>query len=108
MTITRFASAGARRTWFRLIPRCLSGATTGPDAAPAQRTRGKQAARIAAATAAGGGVAAAGRAAVAASVAVLGHLSWLWIPAAVLLEAASMAAFAVMLRRLLAAGGAMV
>jgi uncharacterized membrane protein YbhN (UPF0104 family) len=48
------------------------------------------------------------RAAVAASFAVLGHLHWLWIPAAVLLESASMAAFAIMLRRLLAAGGASV
>jgi putative heme transporter len=68
-------------------------------------------ARIAAATVAVAALAAAGvagRAAVAASFAVLGHLSWLWIPAAVLLEAASMAAFAVMLRRLLAAGGARV
>jgi putative heme transporter len=111
MTITRFASAGARRTWFRLIPRCLPGATTGPDAAPAQRARRKQVARIAAATVAVAALSAAGvagRAAVAASFAVLGHLSWLWIPAAVLLEAASMAAFAVMLRRLLAAGGARV
>jgi hypothetical protein len=45
---------------------------------------------------------------VAASFAVLGHLHWLWIPAAVLLESASMAAFAIMLRRLLAAGGASV
>ena len=68
-------------------------------------------ARIAAATVAVAALSAAGtagRAAVAASFAVLGHLSWLWIPAAVLLEAASMAAFAVMLRRLLAAGGARV
>jgi uncharacterized membrane protein YbhN (UPF0104 family) len=46
------------------------------------------------------------RASVAASFAVLGHLHWLWIPAAVTLEAASMAAFAIMLRRLLAVGGA--
>ena len=37
MAVTRFASAGARWTWFRLIPRYLPGATTGPDAAPAQR-----------------------------------------------------------------------
>jgi uncharacterized membrane protein YbhN (UPF0104 family) len=54
-------------------------------------------------------VAAAGiaeRAAVAASFAVLGHLHWLWIPAAIILESASMAAFAVMLRRLLAVGAA--
>jgi uncharacterized protein (TIRG00374 family) len=45
---------------------------------------------------------------VTASFAVLGHLHWLWIPAAIVLEAASMAAFAFMLRRLLAAGGARV
>ncbi len=48
------------------------------------------------------------RAAVAASFAVLGHLHWLWIPAGLLLGSASMAAFAIMLRRLLAAGGARV
>jgi putative heme transporter len=111
MTITRFASAGMRRTWFRPVPRCLPGATVGPDAAPAQRARSKQVARIAAATVAVAALSAAGvagRAAVAASFAVLGHLSWLWIPGAVLLEAASMAAFAIMLRRLLAAGGARV
>jgi uncharacterized membrane protein YbhN (UPF0104 family) len=47
-------------------------------------------------------------AAVTASFAVLGHLHWSWILAAVALEAASMAAFAIMLRRLLAAGGATV
>src|SRR5260370_5856180 len=46
------------------------------------------------------------RAQVAASFEVLGHLRWLWIPVAILLEAASMAAFAFMLRRLLATGGA--
>jgi uncharacterized membrane protein YbhN (UPF0104 family) len=62
-------------------------------------------AMVAVAALAAAGVA--GRAAVAASFAVLGHLHWLWIPA-VLLEAASMAAFAIMLRRLLAAGGARV
>jgi pimeloyl-ACP methyl ester carboxylesterase/uncharacterized membrane protein YbhN (UPF0104 family) len=68
-------------------------------------------ARVAAAIVAVAALAAAGvagRTAVAASFAVLAHLHWLWIPAAVLLEAASMAAFAVMLRRLLAAGGARV
>ena len=43
-----------------------------------------------------------------ASFAVLGHLQWLWIPAAIMLELASMAAFAIMLRGLLAAGGASV
>ncbi len=48
---------------------------------------------------------AAKRTSVAASFTVLGHLHWLWIPAEVLLESASMAALAIMLRRLLAAGG---
>jgi pimeloyl-ACP methyl ester carboxylesterase/uncharacterized membrane protein YbhN (UPF0104 family) len=48
------------------------------------------------------------RASITASVAVLGHLHWLWIPAAIAAEAASMAAFAFMLRRLLATGGARV
>src|ERR1700751_1907253 len=108
MTITRHASAGARRTWFRPAPRCLLGTTAGPDAASAQRPGSKQVARIAAAFVAMAALAAAGvaaQAAVAASFTVLGHLHWLWIPAAVLLESASMAAFAVMLRRLLAVGG---
>ena len=42
------------------------------------------------------------------SFTALGHLHWLWFPAALLLEFAFMAAFAIMLRRLLAAGGASV
>jgi uncharacterized membrane protein YbhN (UPF0104 family) len=66
-------------------------------------------ARIAAAAVAVVALAAAGvteRATVAASFAVLGHLHWLWIPAAIVLESASMAAFAIMLRRLLATGAA--
>src|SRR6202008_3254761 len=82
--------------------------TPGRDAAPGPGPGSKQAARIAAAIVAIAALAAAGvagRAAVAASFGVLGHLHWLWIPAAVLLESASMAAFAVMLRRLLAVGG---
>jgi len=45
------------------------------------------------------------RAALAASVASLAHLDWIWIPAAVVLESASMAALAGMQRRLLVAGG---
>ena len=48
------------------------------------------------------------RTVVAASVTVLAHPRWLWIPAALLLETASMGAFAIMLRKLLAAGGARV
>jgi len=46
--------------------------------------------------------------ALAASVAVLGHLQWSWIPAALTLELASLAALAGMQRRLLVAGGASV
>jgi uncharacterized membrane protein YbhN (UPF0104 family) len=45
------------------------------------------------------------RAALAASVASLAHLDWIWIPAAVVLESASMAALTGMRRRLLMAGG---
>jgi putative heme transporter len=41
-----------------------------------------------------------------ASFAVLGHLHWVWSPVLIVLESASMAAFAIMFRRLLAAGGA--
>src|ERR1700691_3421404 len=86
--------------------------TVRPDTAPAPpRPRGHPVPRIAGAALAVTAVAAAGvagRTEVAASFALLGHLHWLWIPAAVLLEAASMAAFAIMLRRLLAAGGASV
>jgi putative heme transporter len=111
MTITRHASAGARRNWFRPAPRCLLGTTAGPAAAPAQRPGSKQAVRIAAAIVSIVALAAAevaGRAAVATAFTVLGHLHGLWIPAAVLLESVSMAAFAIMLRRLLAAGGASV
>src|ERR1700677_4581972 len=86
--------------------------TARPDTVPTPpRRRGQPVTRIAAAALAVTLVAAvgvSGRTEVAASFAVLGHLHWLWIPAAVLLEAASMAAFAIMLRRLLAAGGASV
>src|ERR1700729_2764574 len=79
-------------------------------AAPGLR-RSKRLARIAVAAAGVTALAAAAvaeRAAVAASFTVLGHLHWLWIPAAIAAESASMAAFAIMLRRLLAAGGAIV
>ena len=66
---------------------------------------------VAAAGAVLAAVAAAGlaeRTAVEASFTVLAHLHWLWIPAAVAFESGSMAAFAIMLRRLLAVGGARV
>jgi uncharacterized membrane protein YbhN (UPF0104 family)/pimeloyl-ACP methyl ester carboxylesterase len=84
MTLTRSASPGAGR---------------------------RRAARTAAASIAAAALAAAAvteRASITASLAVLGHLHWLWIPAAIAAEAASMAAFAFMLRRLLATGGARV
>jgi len=45
------------------------------------------------------------RASVTASFGVIGRLHWLWILAAIAAESASMAAFALMLRRLLATGG---
>src|SRR5580704_9546957 len=73
--------------------------------------RSRHVAGLAAAGAALAAVTAAGwaeRTTVTASFTLLAHLHWLWIPAALLLESASMAAFAIMLRRLLAAGGASV
>jgi hypothetical protein len=124
MTVTRSVPAGRRRTGLRSARRCRAGAvgTPGTAAAPAttaasittatpEARRGRRTARIAAAAVAVAALAAAGvteRAAVAASFAVLGHLHWLWVPATIVLEAASMAAFAIMLRRLLAAGAASV
>ena len=111
MASTRLPTVGTRRTWFRPAPRCLLGTA----AAPTRRRRGsKRVARTAAASVTLAAVTAltvavvAERTAVAASFTVLDHLHWLWIPAALLLESASMAALAIMLRRLLAAGGASV
>jgi pimeloyl-ACP methyl ester carboxylesterase/uncharacterized membrane protein YbhN (UPF0104 family) len=75
------------------------------------KRKSRHVAGLAAAGAALAAVTAAGvaeRTTVAASFTVLAHLHWLWIPAALLLETGSMAAFAIMLRRLLAAGGASV
>jgi len=68
-------------------------------------------ARAAAAASALVALAAAGvteRAALTASFALLGHLQWIWIPVLIAGESASMAAFAIMFRRLLGAGGASV
>jgi pimeloyl-ACP methyl ester carboxylesterase/uncharacterized membrane protein YbhN (UPF0104 family) len=42
------------------------------------------------------------------SLALLGHLEWIWIPVLIASESVSMAAFALMFRRLLAAGGSAV
>ena len=110
MTVTRPVSAGSRRTWLWPAPASVGTAAAPDTSAAPRRSVGKRVARTAAAIAVAG-LAAAGiaeRAALAASFAVLGHLHWIWIPAAIVLEAASMAAFAIMLRRLLAAGGASV
>jgi uncharacterized membrane protein YbhN (UPF0104 family) len=122
MTTSRFSSTGKRRT--RLVsPLPGRGAAIvparepasrpgGPGGGPASPRRGsKRAARAGATALAVAVLAAAGiteRATLAASLTVLGHLHWIWIPVAVVLESASMAAFAIMLRRLLAAGGAKV
>ena len=109
MTVTRPASARGRRTWAGRQWRA-------PSAPPQPRTSRQRpsaravsaSARTAAAAAVVTALAAAAvteRAALSASFGVLGHLHWLGIPAAIMLESASMAAFAIMLRRLLAAGG---
>ena len=61
-----------------------------------------------AATAILAGAAATHRTVLAASLATLGHVRWIWIPAVIVLESVSIAALAGMQRRLLAAGGASV
>ena len=76
-------------------------------AATSRHRNGKYLAWVAAAVVAMAALASAGVirwAAVAASVASLAHLDWIWIPAAIVLESASMAALAGMQRRLLEAG----
>jgi uncharacterized membrane protein YbhN (UPF0104 family) len=113
MTVIRPAAANRRRARLRPAP------TGRPGTVPARhtfagapgRSRKVRIARIAAALGAVAAVAGAGvaeRSVAAASFARLGHVRWLWIPAALMLESASMAAFAIMQRRLLAAGGASV
>ena len=75
----------------------------------AKRRPGKaRVAVVAVALAVLAGVVATKRSALAASVALLGHLQWGWIPAALTLELASLAALAGMQRRLLVAGRASV
>jgi uncharacterized membrane protein YbhN (UPF0104 family) len=112
MTAITPVPAASRRTVPRPTGPRAARAPAAPASAPAPGLRrSKRLARIAVAAAAVTALAAAAvaeRAAVAASFTVLGHLHWLWIPAAIAAESASMAAFAIMLRRLLAAGGAIV
>lgn len=77
-------------------------------AASARQPRRRRVARVAVvavATLALASASVAKRSALTASVAVLGRLQWAWLPAAVLLEIASLAALAGMQRRLLTAGG---
>jgi pimeloyl-ACP methyl ester carboxylesterase/uncharacterized membrane protein YbhN (UPF0104 family) len=82
--------------------------TRSASAAAGRRRAARAAAAAFAVAALGTAAAVRERASITASFGVLGHLHWLWIPAAIVLEAASMAAFAFMLRRLLATGGARV
>jgi uncharacterized membrane protein YbhN (UPF0104 family) len=107
MTTSRARPTGTRRT--RLpVPGC---AVVIPGSLPAPPGRGSKRLARAAAAFTVAVLSAAGlakRAALAASLKVLGHLHWIWIPVTVVLESASMVAFAIMLRRLLAAGGAKV
>jgi putative heme transporter len=109
MTTSGARPAGPRR--IRLpVPRTGCAAAI-PGSLPAPPRRGRSLARAAAAAFAVAVLSTAGLAkgaALAASLTVLGHLHWIWFPATVVLESASMVAFAVMLRRLLAAGGAKV
>jgi uncharacterized membrane protein YbhN (UPF0104 family) len=81
---------------------------TGSGSAHQRRRRVTRVTLIAVATAALTGAGVTMRPALAASVARLGHLHWSWIPAAVVLELASLAALACMQRRLLVAGRATV
>jgi putative heme transporter len=95
----------------QMAPRADAPSADAAPAAPAPSAarppRHRQGRKRALSAAAAIAVLAAGvteRSAVAGSVAVLGHLRWAWMPAAIMLEWASMVAFARMLRRLLTAG----
>jgi uncharacterized membrane protein YbhN (UPF0104 family) len=81
---------------------------TGPMSSHQGRRRTARVAVVAVAMVALAGAGVAKRSALAASVAVLGHLQWVWLPAAVMLELASLAALAGVQRRLVLAGGASV
>jgi putative heme transporter len=106
-TAGRSARGAAKRTC-RPAPdrnRTLGVQQTRP--APAHQRRLRMAV-VVLATVALTGAAVTKRSILAASVAVLGHLQWIWVPAALMLELASLAALAGMQRRLLVAGGARV
>src|ERR1700722_19664947 len=111
MTITRPASAGTSAGW--LAPTtglAAPGRVRGPRPVRHHQgtTRVARAVAAASALAALAGLAVAGvteRGVLTTSLARLGHLQWIWIPVLIAGEAVSMAAFALMFRRLLAAGG---
>jgi putative heme transporter len=110
MTTSRARPTGTRRT--RLAVPLPGRPPAIPGSVPTPRRLGSKRLARAAATAftvavlSAAGIA--NRAALSASLTALSHLHWIWIPATVVLESASMVAFAIMLRRLLAAGGAKV
>ena len=110
MTTSRARPTGTRRTRLPVPPPGCAAAIPGSLPAPPRRgsTRPARAAAAAFAVAALSAAGLAKRAALAASLTMLGHLHWIWIPVTVVLESASMVAFAIMMRRLLAAGGAKV
>ena len=107
MTTSRARPTGTRRTRLPVPRPGCAAAVPGSLPAPPQRgsTRLARAAAAAFAVAVLSAAGIAKRAALAASLTVLGHLHWIWIPVTVVLESASLLAFAIMLRRLLAAGG---
>lgn len=74
------------------------------SALPRPRARRNTVGLAVAAVAVLAGTAVTERSRLSASLTVLGHLRWSWLPAAVALESLSMAAFALMFRRLLTAG----
>jgi uncharacterized membrane protein YbhN (UPF0104 family) len=113
MAVIRIAGADRRRARAYSAAAGRGASTPAPRIAAGApgRSASRRLLRIAAAVGAGAALAAAGaakRSVVAESFALLGHVRWVWILAAVVLESASMAAFAIMQRRLLAAGGASV
>jgi uncharacterized protein (TIRG00374 family) len=88
--------------------RILAARQTGPVSSHGRQRRTARVAVVVLATVALTGAGVTKRSVLAASLAVLGHLQWIWVPAAVMLELASLAALAGMQRRLLVAGGASV
>ena len=113
MAVITPAGADRRRARVCPAPAGRVGAAPAPRlaaGAPGRSAR-RYLPRVVVAVGAGAALAAAGvaeRSVVAASLALLGRVRWPWILAAIVLESASMAAFAIMQRRLLAAGGASV